>query len=223
MPNQPDISLEEILSKVFNVNFPRQNQLARTFVRFQEYFENPVFKDKIFTLDEFKAWYMKNSPMAKKKAKFTYYGDWDGFNMPSTVFKPFYDGKFDPLSREEIQLLDVLEPKRDNDFYVLGTHGKVNIATLKHELSHALFFTNPEYRNGVLEVVKGMDPRDKSRIREFLSDVCNYHPDVWPDESQAYLLDRRCLGANGVSGKGLEIAGREIKAIFKRLYVPLSG
>jgi hypothetical protein len=218
MTESSNINLEEILANVFNVNFETQNELARTFVRFQEYFENPVFKGKTFRLDEFKDWYIANSPKGKKTGKFTYFQDWDGFNLPSDTLDPFYKGRFDPLSKEEIKLLDEFEPKRNTDFYMIGTYGDITIATMKHEISHGLFYTNPEYKKQVLQVVDNMDPEAKKMINQFLSESGGYHPDVWQDETQAYLLDRRCLGANKVSGKGLKNAGEKIKRIFKEFY-----
>lgn len=222
MANKSNFRIEEILDKIFDVNLRTRSELAKTFVRFQEYFENPHFRGQIFTLDEFKAWYTANSEEGKKTGKFTYYQDWDGFNIPSNVFDPFYGGRFNPLSQHEVRLLDAFEPRKGTDFYVLGTFGKATAATKVHEISHGLFYTNPDYRQQVLEVVHGMSPEDREKINTFLEKYGGCHPDFWEDETQAYLLDRRCLGANKVSSPGLAKAGEKIKQIYRKIYNPVS-
>jgi hypothetical protein len=78
--------------------FDNQYDLASTFLRFQEHYESPEFAGKVFTLDEYKNWYINHSPRASKDGVFTYYEDWNGFNIPSKILKPFYGGKFSPLS-----------------------------------------------------------------------------------------------------------------------------
>jgi len=56
-------------------------------LRFEEYYESPRFKGRIFTFDEYRKWYVKNSPKGKKTGRFTYYSDWSGFNIPSYALK----------------------------------------------------------------------------------------------------------------------------------------
>lgn len=77
------MNCKEILPHIFHVNFSSQEELASTFLRFQEHFESPSFKGKIFSLDDYKRWYIKHSPNGQKTGEFTYYSDWSGFNIPS--------------------------------------------------------------------------------------------------------------------------------------------
>ena len=212
------MEIKEILDSIFIVSFGKQIELAKTFIRFQEYFENSVFKGKIFTLEEFKKWYIKNSIKGKKTGKFTYYQDWDGFNIPSYALKPFYEGRFNPLTKYEKKLLAVFKNKKNKNFYIIGTSKEISIATLNHEISHGLFYINPEYRTQVLRVIRKINSQDKKKLKDFLLKYGGYHSAVLDDEIHAYLLDRRCLGKNGVSGKGLKIAGDKIKNFFKEFY-----
>src|SRR3990167_8171616 len=112
------IKLEEIIKNIFHLNVDTQEELTTTFLRFQEHYESPEFKGKIFTLEEFKKWYILNSPNGKKTGRFTYYEDWAGFNIPSEVLEPFYEGKFNPLADYEQKFLDLFKEKRDGKFYV---------------------------------------------------------------------------------------------------------
>ncbi len=209
------MKLEEILMGLYHVNFSTQRELAETFLRFSEHNESVEFKGKVFTLDEFKEWYTHNSINGRKTGRFTYYEDWDGFNMPSSALRPFYQGKFDPLSKMEENLLQAFKDKRNQRFYIIGTCGSRNFALLRHEIAHGLYFLSPEYRREVLEVIGLMSTGDRETIENFLRSR-NYHPSVFEDEIQAYLLDRRCLGRNGIRGEGFAIAGRQIKKIFKK-------
>jgi hypothetical protein len=92
-----------LVDRIHLLTFDNQIDLTSTFLRFQEHYESPFFKGKYFTLDEFKEWYIKTSPNGKKSGKFTYYTDWGGFNIPSYILKPFYNGAFNPLSENEKQ------------------------------------------------------------------------------------------------------------------------
>ena len=214
--------VEEIISEIYDVHFNKCRDLAETFLRFQEYYENPHFRGKFFSMDEFKEWYIANSPHCEKTGRFTYYEDWDGFNVPSTILRPFYHGEFDPLTVPEKRLLDKFEAKIGDRFYLIGTHGKACAVAQKHEISHGLFFNNPNYRRQVLRVVRGLNTGDRKKINDFLREYGGCHPDFFDDETAAYLTDRRCLGANGVSSEGLAEAGMKIKRIFREFYNPTS-
>src|ERR1700677_4556048 len=99
--NFVDIKLLRPQPKVIHLKFKRKKDLTMTMLRFQEHFESPKFKNKFFSLEEFKAWYSTTT----KSKKFTYYSDFNGFNFPSKTLKAFYAGKFDPLTVDEKQIL----------------------------------------------------------------------------------------------------------------------
>ena len=84
------------------VSADSQEELGNTFIRFQEHYENPHFKNQIFTLGQIRSWY-SNTYGAD-----TYQNDWSGFNFPSIILKPFREGLFDPLTDEEKALLNIL-------------------------------------------------------------------------------------------------------------------
>ena len=64
--------------QIIHLKFKRKKDLTQTMLRFQEHFESPKFRNKFFSLEEFKAWYITTTP----NNKFTYYSDWSGFNFP---------------------------------------------------------------------------------------------------------------------------------------------
>lgn len=156
-----------------------QDELGQTFIRFQEHYEscNPDFKGKVFTLGQFKNWY------SSKYGADTYHIDWMGFNFPSTVLQPFRQGLFDPLTPNEIELLNLLKYRHDN-FYIIGA----NVDTvLKHELAHALYYNNAHYRDKINKLFETYES-DILKIKNFILDK-GYHEDVLYDELQAYIID----------------------------------
>jgi len=151
--------------------------LAETFLRFQEYYESPEFKNKIFTIGQIKSWY------SQKYGADTYSKDWTGFNFPSIVLNPFRQGLFDPLTEYEKHLLDIFKYRHDS-FYIIGANDE---STIRHELSHALFSYSVQYKAQINQLCKTYAKQLKP-LKEFLLSK-GYHQDVINDELQAYITD----------------------------------
>lgn len=152
-------------------------ELSLSFMRFQEYYENPYFRNKVFTCGQLKEWYSLNY------GSDSYIRDWSGFNFPSTVLTPFRNGLFDPLTREENNLLKLFKYRHDV-FYVIGANDD---DVLRHELAHALYFSNINYRHKVSTYLDKNKRKIKKSIK-YLIDK-GYHPEVIYDELQAYITD----------------------------------
>lgn len=174
----------KLTNKIYILEFKTSYNLSSTFLRFQEYYESPKFKGKIFSLKEFKKWYVINSPKGRKTGRFTYYWDWTGFNIPSEALMSFYEGKFDPLSEKEKQLLKLFKNVKTR-FYVIGVFGKKYKNILKHEIAHALFYTSPKYRKKVLKIVSEFNLK---KIKKKLLSTKGYNEGILNDEIQAYAL-----------------------------------
>jgi len=219
-----ELSLEELAENVYHVQFATQREITSTLLRPQEHFESPEFRGRIFTLDEFKAWYTENSPRGKETGKFTYFTDWHGFNFPSSVLQPFYQGDFDPLTNQERQFLELFE-ERNEPFYVIGTHREKLLdikKVLKHELGHALFLTSQEYQSEVLGVLDEMDQDHRKEVVDYLKRTGGYHQDVIVDETHAHLLaslDKLREKAGLEVEKFAEVSGR-LNTIFEKYFKP---
>lgn len=180
------MDIAEVVERVYHVTFPSRKELAYTFLRFQEHYESPHFRGKIFSLDEYKKWYLANHPHAKRTGRFTYHEDWGGFNIPSYVMRPFYEGRFDPLSGMEKALLDAFEPRRKGRFYVIGTRQGSDPSYLVHEIAHGLFSTDASYKNEALRVLDLLSAQDTQKMIRWLEKT-GYTPSVFKDEMQAFL------------------------------------
>ena len=156
-----------------------QSELGLTFMRFQEFYEsaNPQFKNNIFTIGQLKYWY------SETYGANDYHITWTGFNFPSRVLEPFKDGLFDPLTLEETNLLNLLAYRKDN-FYIIGAQDS---STLRHELSHALYDSNIDYRHAINKLLQ----KNKNKLHKqykYLLDK-GYCEEVLNDELQAYITD----------------------------------
>ncbi|MEK6841821.1 MAG: ABC transporter ATP-binding protein [Nanoarchaeota archaeon] len=214
------MQLEEITPDIFNLIFETHFSMASTFLRFGEHYESPEFRGKVFTFKEYKKWYVNNSPWKKDRNKFTYYTDWGGFNVPSEFLEPFYDGKFDPLSKKEKRLLGLFENRRGKKSSIMGTTKedgpKAMERTLRHEVAHGLFYTSTEYQSRVLEALSRVNPEKRSEIRNLVVDKWKYHPSRFEDEMHAYILDPKSfLLRNGVEVDSIKPVRRELKKIFR--------
>lgn len=151
-------------------------QLAKMFMRFQEFYESPMFRGKIFTRKEYLQWY-KDTRGTK------YEEDWAGFNIPGWVVNVFRHGCFDPLSKSEQDLINLCP---DGLFYVIGTEEN-NINAIKHEIAHAMFYLNDDYRTQATKIIDNLPELAKHKLEHFLSNV-GYHKKHFLDEMQAYVL-----------------------------------
>ena len=184
----------------------RQN-LAETFMRFQEYYESPVFSGRYFSVHEFAAWY------TSKYGAFSYARDWSGFNIPSWVMEPFKNGSFGELTEKEQKLLSFFKNKEGN-FYIIGATPQDEWFkdTVKHEYVHGAFFTSPSYKSDVISTINEKNPEAvKKALREM-----GYGEDVLTDEANAYLLtEPESLGKHISLRSGIDLRNT-LDKLFKK-------
>ena len=181
------MKIEKISRGLYQIIGDSAKELGMAFLRIQEYYESVKFKGKIFSVDEFKEWWVKKSSLGKNAGRFSYCRYFDGFNIPSKALKPFYEGKFNPLTKWEEMLLTQLEKIREKKFYIIGTRKKADTSILKHEIAHSFFSKFPEYRVKVRRALNKLDSKSKKKLDKYLKEI-DYHPSVFEDERHAYLL-----------------------------------
>lgn len=202
------MKIKEIKPHVFHVTYETQEELAKAFLPFQEFYENIHFARKFFTLEDFKKWY------AAKFGAFSYYEDWSGFNVPGWLFN---EAKGPPedlarLSRESSKLYDIFSAMTHfgDGIYVIGTTEDTDPATLDHELAHARYSLDDSYADTVLELLTkyAMETKD---LEDHLKAI-SYHPNVICDEVHAYVLtEEEYLTEKGLWTPGLAKLREEIK------------
>ena len=172
--------------------------MAFHFLRFQEHYESPKFKGTVFSWAQYVAWYKS------ARGGFSYPWDWAGYNFPGHILKPFRAGAFDPLTRREQAMLKALEAAGDQD-YVIGSLGS-DLGSLKHELAHAFWHLDGDYRAKVQAVLAGGDYRSQEAA---LAEGDGYDPSVFQDEIQACAVEGYAETAPDAERR------KKIRAIFK--------
>lgn len=206
-----EYNLIKLSNNIFQLNMNTQAELCLTFLRFQEFYESPEYKGKYFSWEEYIQWY--SSTQSKDKINFDYHKSWNGFNIPSSVLKPFIEGKFNLTKREESFLK--LFKNIKGDFYIIGTHKEKDEnyykGLLKHETAHGMFFLSPEYKEEVLNILKNkkLDP-----IHTILDDL-GYHKDVHLDEIHAYLMcEQEFLKKKNINVKEYKELMNDLNKVF---------
>lgn len=156
--------------------FDTKERMANTFLRFQEHYESPVYAGKMFTVDEFKSWYAE-------KYKSMYESDWSGFNFPGAAYKSFREAAGIDLLTEEERTLSQVFDKLKKKFYVIGTLVTADQETVDHEIAHAMFNMDAQYRTQVRAHIVEMNV---SALREDMLEM-GYREEVIYDEINAYL------------------------------------
>lgn len=187
---------------IYLLQFEDRYTMTATFMRFEEYYESPKFSGKMFSHEEFMDWY------AKEHGTFTYFDDWGGFNVPSIALKPFYEGKFDPLTKKEIKFLDLFKDVK-GEFYIIGVCRK-ETGTIRHEFVHALYWLNPEYQTQVKRIIRKFDIK---KIRKRLLKL-GYGRRLLIDEINTYVLTG-ISGLATIKKSDIRSLKRDLKRIFE--------
>ena len=205
-------SLSEIHKDIFHLKFDDQLELNSHFLRFQEYYESPKFRDVPFELIDYIKWYA-----ADNGGDFTYFTDWSGFNVPAYKIKECYDVIPDKNSQDEFMYLiakKISKASKSGRAYLIGTTTDSKESTVRHEIAHGLFHVDKNYMNEMMSTLGCIN-----HLKIFL-DLRNwvismgYAENVIEDEMQAYL-------ATGLSDKGPEVHATIIKPfkdIFSKYY-----
>lgn len=207
-------TVSPIGGQIYHLQFADAKRMARTLMRFEEFYESKKFKGTYFTREEFEQWYQETHGAA-------YEDHWaEGFNFPSSVLEPFYDGHFSPLTIDEQQVLNFFRDKRSAPFYVIVTAGNSTHDNLSHELAHAFYFVNAGYKKEVGAVLAGADLAPLKRFLQTDPGYGMYHELVLDDECQAYLSQ----SSEELREHGFDIAPyAETAALLQEIYKKYAG
>lgn len=216
-----DIRFREIMPHIYHLDFDNQYDLAMHFLRYQEYYESPVWHKKIFTIVDFMEWYSKTQCERKDKKNkpcrmFSYPDDWSGFNIPSWVLDEVLPkipdwNKYDDFMSVVHNLIK--ETEGEHSFYLIGTYAggasasdPSGTAILDHEVAHALFTVSPAYQSEVRDLLEawfrghGHRGEELDSARDVLRTM-GYHPTTVDDEVHAYCATGLCDKLKGVISK----------------------
>lgn len=182
---------------VFLLDFETQAQMGKALMRPQEFAENPKFMDGPFTTSHLKRIYRSNvRPNPKRRSQrvrrnpYTYAV---GLNIPGEVLDRFYQ-TFPALTKAELAVKAALDQQgKPERYYVICSLDRY-FARLKrthrmageHELAHALWYTDSQYRQEAQRLLSLVPPDIQDRINRRLRKY-GYAEQVLADETHAYL------------------------------------
>lgn len=179
--------IKEVKPRVFLFEFKNNYDMCMYFLRYQEYYESPSskFRGKSFEIFDFMKWYSEKYG----GDAFTYPRDWDGFNIPGNIIMDVWMKHISDKNIYDYEMYNAWKEcnykSGGNPFYIIGAvKGKKN--ALKHEIAHAFFTLYPEYKSGMTQLVKELDPSIRQKLNGGLKKL-GYTPKVYIDEIQAYL------------------------------------
>jgi hypothetical protein len=166
--------------------FKTKYDLTSSLVRMQEFYESDSskFRGKYFDLDTYMDWYSK-----KHDNIFSYFEDWSGFNLPDYSIKEFEKLFKNKLRVKEEIVLNAINKNLENNntpYYVIA-YQENDYFTLKHEISHALFYLNDDYRNKAINLISELPSDIYDGLIKFLK-YKKYDSSVFDDEICAYML-----------------------------------
>ena len=205
--------IREILPKIFVLTFDRKYELCMTFVRIQEFYESPVFRNRYFDLETFiDYWSAKFG-----NGSFTYPSVWNGFNLPGKIIEKWVSvvsEHRDLRQREAILLKDIEQECEErgydlSDIYVIGVHkeqSEERIAdVINHEVAHALYTLYPKYKRSCNKLLRGLPDIIATKAQGKLK-VMGYGKNVFRDEMQAYFSTETMNESDAFSAA---LAGRQ--------------
>lgn len=180
-------TVNNIADRIFLLEFDNRYDMCMLFCRAQEFYEspNPNFRGQPFDMFDFMEWYSDKYG----NGIFTYPSDWSGFNISSTVIESLYSSGFLDKNKYDYEMLVLhkeLSRKVDGKTYYLIGAEKGDKTTLAHEVAHALYFLNYEYREEMNQLLYKLSEKLHKTINEHLLSV-GYIEEVLGDEKQAYI------------------------------------
>jgi len=168
--------------KVLLMSFPTRKDMNLSMMRISEFQESKheTIKGRYFTHEEFLDAYTTS------EGEFNYLEFWEGFNVSKELLARF-DTTFPDKTPREKEVLKVFRESTAGYLIAADTN---DYLTLDHELAHARFYLDEEYRNEQLNVIRELRYDHYSKLKLDLSSH-GYSDDVLDDEIQAYLKTGR--------------------------------
>lgn len=203
--------IKEIRPNIFAVVIKDQYERAMLFWRVQEFYESPRndFRDSKFSIWDYCRWYSKEN-----SGCFSYPKDFVGFNLPLVVAKKCYEMN-ELETPYDIEMKKIVENlhKDGQRGYLIGVDSLKN-STFRHELAHALYYSNLEYRSEMDEITKSLSDFNMSKFKKNLKAI-GYCSGVVKDEIQAYMsTEVHKKVASGIKNK--KTLHQKYKSVFKR-------
>lgn len=181
-------------NKVVFAEFPNRKELTLTMGRLGEFYESAHkhIRNKHFSVETFLDTFMDSD------GNISYFSDWSGYNIPGNIVLKFlHIFEYDDITEREMSLIDktdeilwdgfdeFCENFSSGNFYLIA-YMKGDTDTIDHEICHAAYYLNKDYKKAVNKLVKSLDKDLVDHMTEILIKM-GYNKAVCVDEINAYL------------------------------------
>lgn len=165
-------------------------------IRIHEFNGNDNFRDKVFTIEEYRDWYAGS----KNGNKSDFEKDLYGFSIYGSGLRGFVKKypKSKLTDKEDRFISKVREVMRQGNlrlnskFVIVACFNGEFSINFRHETAHAFYYLNKEYQNGVRKLVKTLDPSLRAKIKKHLNTL-DYSDDEMDDEIYARLCSENTI------------------------------
>jgi hypothetical protein len=211
-------SLYEVAPKIYAVQVSSDYDRAMLFLRAQEYYESPFseFRGRNFNLFVYMNHYRKH----KNRDYFSYTFDWCGYNVPSDEIEGCYNQlsyETDMITPYDEHMMHILwqirQHQKKGKFYLLGVDSVDSSWIMNHEMAHAQFFTNADYKKEMLENISALPINLHASLVSVILQM-GYPEKVVTDEIQAYLSTGAAEEMKGL--RGIKTWEKKFSKTFKK-------
>jgi hypothetical protein len=188
--------LKEVAPHIYCVAVEDAYDRAMLFSRYQEFYESPIkgIRNRFFTLEGL----MKRYRDHYKKETFTYPEDWAGYNIPSyslekaiEKFGDKYMTEYDEIMQHIVSECETKSYSLNNctkhNWYLIGTDN-FKSRTMNHEMAHALYYTNSEYKRNCDALISKIKKSDYNKLNKALVGIGYLdNKKIIDDEIQAFM------------------------------------
>lgn len=180
-------TLKKEADQIYSLCFKDPYKLAMVFLRYQEFYEsdNPRFYRNKFTLMQYIDWYVQ------KFGAFTYHKDWIGFNIPLSIIDQVHGLGISDENHNDLLMMGLskmIKSDANNDNCYLIGYSKGKKDTLKHEVAHARFYINGDYRIKIENTFSKLPIETQNKLYKAMLDM-GYAQSSAVDEFQAYASE----------------------------------
>ena len=166
--------------------FKTQKEITMSFFRMEEYYESPL---KGLYQKKFSVYDFLNESM-NEHGQIDYFSKWIGFNIPGHSILEWSNLNCPDYTSKEIEIMKHITSKVDvnKPFYVIAAKEQ-NTKVMDHEIAHALYYLNENYKDRMLDLSIKMRQLDRNNYNKMIKKLKNmgYNQSVFNDEVQAYM------------------------------------
>ena len=232
-------SLTKVRDGVYHLEFESPRELGMTFVRYQEFYESQYdhIREKSFSLVEQMGTYVRLQNK-DENSDWSYPNDWGGYNIPAEVIKQCIDaGIPDPNFYDAFMkgvYHFIMADCNHGKAYLIGTYleevdedateedlekkAAKEEGYFKHEMTHAMFYLVPEYKEACLEFLGAIDNDLRKELFAAIYEH-GYPEKVTLDEIQAYITTGEAGYFDEVKNQnGLDILRNQLRSLWREHY-----